>query len=286
MGEEHLMDDGIKRAVIAIKGYLREANDIFVSDLYRQSTYANPPGAIDYYIGKAFTELLIIFEYLNLKSSSELIRELHKEALNTPKRGLHASEVSVDGEHYLKWPEKLDPYIDALTNLSGAQESDNVEPFQLIEIVRNSINSITNIPAFKRPPRNEKELHLRMEIILKPYYPYLLNKPTIRKTLKNFQADAGIPSLKTLIEYKYISNNNEAKKAADQILADKAGYESRHWRHILFIIYETIRLKSEKEWNQLLKDCGITNAQAVVLHGFSQIKAPSRNIKEKIQRTS
>lgn len=74
------------------------------------------------------------------------------------------------------------------------------------------------------------------------------------KPIKNFEPDTGLPSLKTLIEYKFISDKNDAKRVSDEIFADISGYASRDWDSLLFVIYETHRVIEEKKWKEHLRD--------------------------------
>ena len=108
-------------------------------------------------------------------------------------------------------------------------------------------------------------------MILKCHYPDLKSKPALSKPIKNFQPDTGLPSEKTLIEYKFISNTTEAKRIVDEILADASGYRSKDWTSLLFVIYETHRVKPEEEWQHLLKDCQLLEGfDAIVLSGTAR----------------
>ena len=115
------------------------------------------------------------------------------------------------------------------------------------------------------------ELNRRLEAILRCQYPDLKSKPALTKPIKNFEPDTGLPSAKTLIEYKFISSTTEAKRVADEILADASGYRSRDWTSLLFVIYETHRVKPEEEWQNFLKDCQLYEGfDAIVLSGVAR----------------
>jgi hypothetical protein len=138
----------------------------------------------------------------------------------------------------------------------------------LLEIIRNVHYVITDKTVFPDVPKDEKDVHLRIGAILKCVFPDLKHKPTLSKQIKNFEPDAGIPSLRTLIEYKYLSRSQDVGVIADQLLADTRGYTSRDWERFLYVIYETNRFKTENDWNQLMRDSGVpTNTTVVVLSG-------------------
>jgi len=100
------------------------------------------------------------------------------------------------------------------------------------------------------------------------YIPDLLRKPPLSKPVTGFVPDTGIPSIGTLIEYKFLSQENQAGQIANEILADTRGYAETEWANIVFVIYETRRFKTIHEWRGLLKACGVPESiQVVVLYG-------------------
>jgi hypothetical protein len=121
-------------------------------------------------------------------------------------------------------------------------------------------------------PEKEAHVHDRIEAILKCHFADLKRKPSLSKPIKNFEPDTGIPSSKTLIEYKFVSTKPEAKVVVDQILADTSGYRSPHWKNLLFVIYETHRVMPEEEWASLLKECELgSNYDIIVLSGDTKL---------------
>ena len=82
--------------------------------------------------------------------------------------------------------------------------------------------------------------------------------------------NAGIPLIHTLIEYKYLDKVEKVPTIADEVLADTRGYLSRDWDSFLYIIYETERFRTEKEWNQLLKASSVSDNTKIVLSGVSK----------------
>ena len=100
---------------------------------------------------------------------------------------------------------------------------------------------------FPIAPQNEKDVHLRIEAILKCIFPDMKRKPSLSKQIKNFEPDTGIPSLETLIEYKFLSRKIDVGGIADQLLADTRGYISKDWKRFLYVIYETNRFRTESD---------------------------------------
>jgi len=101
----------------------------------------------------------------------------------------------------------------------------------------------------------------------------LKHKPSLTKPIKNFEPDTGLPSIKTLIEFKFISDDKAAKDIAEEILADTRGYYSKEWKQFLYVIYETHRIRPESEWNELLRQCGVDdNTNVIVLCGTPPLR--------------
>ena len=265
------MGKPVDRTIRSLRGYLREADKIFFEQTHGRSSYEYPEAAIEYYIEKAFMELLILLESLNLSNTYDNVRKLYEEAKDN-KNGLNAI-ASGQYDPYLIWPERIDDYIDAIANIHDVESDEKFESSSLIDVIRNSVIPITDSKVFGGPPKNEKELHLRLEAILRSIYPTLFHEPPLLKPIKSFRPDTGIRSLRTLIEYKYISSQAESKRVVDEILADRAGYSSREWKRFLFVIYETKRIKHEKEWEQLIRESDISsNTKIVVLPGVPKDK--------------
>ena len=265
------MSKNVDRTVHSLRGYLREARNIFFEQVHGQSGYENPEMAIKYYVEKAFIEMLILLESLGLVNTYNDVRELHKEAKES-KDGLDAAAMGQD-EPYLVWPERLSDYIDAIANIHNVERGEVFQPSFLIDVLRHAVYPITDSNLFGGPPRNERELHIRIEAILKCVYPDLIHEPSLAKPIKNFRPDSGIPSLRTLLEYKYISSQADSKRVVDEVLADRAAYKSRDWTTFLFVIYETKRLRHEKEWNQLIRESAVsTNTEVIVLSGVPKLR--------------
>lgn len=138
----------------------------------------------------------------------------------------------------------------------------------IVDVLRATQYAITDRNCFRELPANELDVHHRVEAVLKCIFPDLKHAPAVSKPIKNFKPDTGIPSMRTLLEYKFIQQKADVDRVVDEILADTRGYKSSEWDSFVFLIYETRRLKPEREWNDLLRECGTAvNTQAVVICG-------------------
>ena len=121
-------------------------------------------------------------------------------------------------------------------------------------------------------------------------YPDLQTKPTINKMIKNFIPDTGLPTLRTLIEYKYVDSVTVAKNVCDQILAEVCGYASDLYINFVFVIYEHKRFRRAEDWQSALDKSGSrTSLTAILLKGIEP-KDADKNVRSKylnqIKRTT
>ncbi len=274
----HNKIEGISRSLESIRALLRKASSesmAYNHDIHEYPEYA--ADNINFYIRNAYERTLTLLDQVQLSGTYLRLENLYQEAKES---GFNKEEQDPDGDSYLIWRSPLECRLDSIADFYLINESQTSVSRDLISIIRNSIYSITDTNNYDEVPQNETDVHNRIEGVLKCIFPDLKHKPTLTKPIKNFEPDTGIESLKTLIEYKYISNETEAKRVVDEVLADTRGYTSLEWSNFLFVIYETHRVKPEQEWNQLIMSCGVGgNTKAMVLHGEATHKSISKQSK-------
>ncbi|MBN1293922.1 MAG: hypothetical protein JXB48_18940, partial [Candidatus Latescibacteria bacterium] len=207
---------------------------------------------------------LILNEYLTIKESEKKFTSAYTDFTGEP------CSHSLD---------KLRLYNNALKNNFLISTTKFTK--DLLQIIRDIHYVITDTTIYKSVPGCENDVHIRIEAILKCVFPDLKRKPRLTKHIKNFEPDTGIPSLQTLIEYKYLSRQQEIGSIADQLLADTRGYTSKDWSNFIYVIYETKRFRPEKDWNLFLRESEVpSNTTVVVLSGESpEIKKRKPNVK-------
>ena len=202
-----------------------------------------------------------------------LLEEARKLLTSSREEPLKAKVLQ--GEAYLDWPFQLRNLINIFRSLhipEGKTESDKNTDL-LLETINRSEYYITQADIFNSAPNNEKDVHVRIEGLLRCIYNDLLTKPSISKPIKSFEPDSGIPSLKTLIEYKYITSRSQGKEIVDQVLADISGYQSNEYDNYVFVIYETERFFPKADWDRMIESCNPQNRiECVVIKGFASPK--------------
>ena len=226
-------------------------------------------------IQNAFIRMRILLEAAGLPEALRAVQEMEASARN--KWDATEPDDEAGGEPFLLWGGKLYQYLNALEAAFGQPKAPTVTK-DVVQILKATQYSITDRNCFQSPPSNESEVHARIEAVLRCIFPDLLHKPPIAKQIKNFQPDTGLPSIGTLIEYKFMADPGEEKRIADEVLADTRGYLSKDWKNYIYVIYETKRIKPESQWRQLLRESGVKpSTEIIVISG----EEPARPVEAK-----
>ena len=261
--EQSLTTAQLAAALDAISEDIEKADSAFEGHLYTDDSWSL--GSSEWRIHLAFSKLLVLCEVLHLPKLYDDIAQTLKLA----EADWSASVKDPEGDLHLKWGGPARRYHQTLQSIFLTESSQTVTK-DLEAIVRDSLYVITDKRIYGSAPKSEDDVHLRLEGILRCVFPDLLRKPSLSKPIKNFVPDTGIPSIKTIIEYKFVSDRTQVSAIADEILADTRGYTAEKWKAFLYVIYETERFRPEAEWRQLLRECGnAENVSAIVLSGAS-----------------
>jgi hypothetical protein len=255
----------IKEALEAVEADLNSAELVVLQLDEGRCNYEYPEEYIESLIERAFTTLLLLSEVCKLDYFRSLVLEDFENAKNH-NDGLRAIEVLDNGESELIAGRDISKLLQAFKAVYGLENKVR-SSVSVVDVLRNCEYSLTS-PKGLDAPSDEPELHERIEAVLRCVYPDLKHKPTITKPIKNFEPDTGIPSVKTLIEYKYVDSTEVLKRVSDEILADTQGYKSKDWKRFIYLIYETKRFQSENKWKSHLVECGNPqNTDVIVIRG-------------------
>ena len=212
--------EGIRRLLSKVDGHFQNYlnYELIGADLYKERTKE----LVEYYIEKAFVYTLVLLEVKGLRKTYDRVGEIIFE--KAKKEGFFKTAMGSDEEDYLVWVEILRTYVDALGTHYNVIRPADIVTTDLLSVIKASLYSITDKLLFFRAPSNEAEVHARVEGVLKCVFPDLKHKPQLTKPIKNLEPDTGLPSVRTLIEYKFISTEDDTKIISDQILADTRGY--------------------------------------------------------------
>lgn len=261
---QNLKPSDVSKVLAAIRQDISNANSGFYRSDFNTGDKA-------WYLQSAYARMRILLEALGLMEAVKAVQQVETAAATK------WDDAEVDGESgepYLVWGARLGHYVLALETTLGRQEATTVSK-DVVEILRATQYSITDRSCFENPPANEKDVHVRIEAVLRCVFPDLRHKPPIAKQIKNFVPDTGLPSIQTLVEYKFMGDQGEENRIADEILADTRGYVSEEWKKFVYVIYETKRIKPESQWRQLLRESGLdSNTEVIVISGEPPRRKP------------
>ncbi|MBU2009222.1 MAG: hypothetical protein KJ624_05215 [Chloroflexi bacterium] len=252
----------LQAAIANLRMSLTRADRSFAEFVFEDNEWSDPSWLIE----KCSLQLLAIAEAMGLS-------ELHKMILSEYLAEKKSEEpflrqgTTPDGEPYSLSLSRLRKFLGAVEQFFPQKEPTIISK-DLLQIIRDINYTITDKELFRGVPQTERDVHIRIEGILKCVFPDLKHKPALTKQIKNFEPDTGIPSIQTLIEYKFLSSAKDVPAIVEEILADTRGYASKEWGRLIYVIYETNRFWTEKAWIQMLRESGVPeNTTIVVLSG-------------------
>jgi hypothetical protein len=245
--------------------------------LSRADREMDDEGDVRWLVERAFAQTRLLLEAAGLPEALKALQRTEGVA----RKNYAETKVSVEiGERYLVWAAHLFKYLSAMEILFGEPKAGTVTK-DVTQILRETQYSITDRNCFPQSPTNETDVHVRIEAVLRCVFPDLIHKPRITKQIKHYEPDTGLPSIRTLIEYKFISSIDDAKRVSEEVLADTRGYVSKEWDRFIYVIYETRRIKPEKQWDQMLRMSGVSrNTSIIVING----EEPARVNGKKLSR--
>ena len=249
----------IKEAIANLKMSITKADRSFDDYVLTGDEWYSP----DWQIERCFFQLLAVSEAMGLMELHKMILLEYSAARDSNEKFLAASKTP-DGEPYSLIISRIRQFLHAIQQFYPTKETATITK-DVLQILRDIHYTITDKALFLRVPKDEKDVHVRIEGILKCVFPDLKHKPVLTKAIKNFEPDTGIPSIKTLIEYKFLSRVEDIPLIADQVLADTRGYVSKEWSRFIYLIYETNRFRSEKQWIQLMRQSEVPETTTIVV---------------------
>ena len=219
---------------------LTAALDTISQNLFHANSYAEAAelgkddGAdesAEWLIRLAFTQLLVVAEAAALP----LLRADIASALQEASVSILEMRTDPGGDRYSVAVSTARRFVRALEE-TLAMDVNHTITKDVESILREATYFINDPAVFPAPPANEDEVHRRVEAVLRTIFSDISHKPRLPKAIKNFEPDTALPSVRTLIEFKYIATKAQLSTIADEILADTRGYESPDWTSVIFAI--------------------------------------------------
>lgn len=210
----------------------------------------------------AWLLIITLFEKCNHQALCNSTKVEFEECKKDPLK----SDMGYD-DPYLVWGSRAYALSEIFEDLhfNKSYNADLTSTIDLANVIQNMERYITSRAIFGHLPRNEDDVHNRIEKALECIYSDVRHKPPISKRIKGFEGDTGLPGLSTLIEYKYVDSPDAKKQAFEQILADIGGYQCKEYKNFVFVMYETMRFSNEDEWKSAIEDCNPPSPIEVIL---------------------
>lgn len=127
-------------------------------------------------------------------------------------------------------------------------------------------------------PKNEAEVRKEVYKTLIHVFPDTVREIPIAKISKTYKPDIGVKRLKSAIEYKYVSSEQEAKSSIGGIFEDIHGYEgSLDWTTFYAVIYMTAPFMTQ---DQVEAEFSLSNAphhwKPIVVGGYGEREYKSK----------
>jgi hypothetical protein len=88
-------------------------------------------------------------------------------------------------------------------------------------------------------PKTEADVRNEILAVCSYSFPDAIKEVGIPKILKHYKGDLGISSLRTMVEFKFVTSQTEMKAALDGVYADMKGYKHPDWETFYGVFYMT-----------------------------------------------
>lgn len=195
--------------------------------------------SLKHYLLLAKLKIQFAYEFLGLNN---MLEELDRELLPFKDKYGEIEYFHMVDVFYSPIATILKRHLEAITSFKEVEPQDDVydETFKskLLERVLSSTGKI--ILDREIIPSNESMVQKAVYDVLIHIFPDTIKEFSIPKVSKNYVPDIGIKSLKTAIEYKFIDNKNDVKKAIGGVYEDILGYEGTlDWNTFYAVFYMT-----------------------------------------------
>lgn len=227
--------------------YIRAHNSFADFETYlhtsQESWTAYYAGETEEAVRELALKLMAAFEYLRLPDTAARFR--------IAVEGLSATAFAYSehmGGMYSTTLEVIRPYVEiveAIAGLPTRQDAAAAAHDLLKQLLRSTARYFF---LRKAEPTSESNLQKEIYPVLRAAFPDTTREVPVPHVAKTYKADFGVPSLKTLVEYKYCNSKSDWPKALDEVYADMKGYAGTpQWNFFYIVFYLTNRFTTQEE---------------------------------------
>ncbi|MGB9991015.1 hypothetical protein [Pseudoduganella rhizocola] len=130
-----------------------------------------------------------------------------------------------------------------------------------------------------KAPTSEAEVRNAVFEVCSYSFPDAIKEVGIPKLLKTYKGDLGIPSLRTMVEFKFITSPAEMKAALDGVYADMKGYNHPDWDTFYGVFYMTEPFYTQDDVEREFKFVGADRSWTPIVvqgRGARKIKSAAK----------
>lgn len=225
---------------------------------------------LPYCLRRLYTETLVALDHMGLNASRAALDEFwHSFQTSGLKKDLKFyPDPGVVGSTFY---DHLDAVISAIRILkrTGPSHAAVIEQ-QDLQRLENFLRQIPSIVR-KRSMLPDRERHIKElaeEFLSEFFVGDYCREFAIPGVVKNFRPDAGILSLKTVIEFKFIDSEDEFKQATSGLFEDSVGYKgSSDWTRYFSLLYQTDAFGTERQLESEFQLKALVNWKPILVTG-------------------
>lgn len=235
--EELLLAESIERtldeahtAVVALHEANQRATPGTIEDP-NDTAQEDATDNLGYYIEKVFLDTALLAERLGAPQFAALIESERKSRRKLTKH-VYTDHDELPHFPHLARARSHFQSLRALTDAAATTAHDVLET-----MLKNTAKVIVQQGV---APDNEAKVRNAMLEALKVGFEDVFKEVPIAKLFKTYKADIGVPSLRAVIEYKYVRSLAEMDACLEGIYADMKGYGGDDaWRNFYAVFYMT-----------------------------------------------
>lgn len=215
---------------------------------------------LKFYVAKLFMDLRILAERLGLPQTRQEIDYFQKS-----QKDLAAHENGPE-DYDVRIPSlnRARQYLASLEALVNPEQSSQLSLFKTI--LQHTAKII--VDAGLTP---SKETEVRNKVLQVTNYAFVdaIKEVVMPQSVKSYQGDIGIPSIRAVAEYKFAKNVQEMKQCLDGIYSDMKAYDGHdQWRHFFAVFYMAGPFYTQAHIEKEFKNVGAAaNWTPIVING-------------------
>jgi hypothetical protein len=237
--------------------------------------YEDARAALGFYLDALGVELLVVLEAAKMPQTRISVDTAWAEFKNKP-RGLYQIILDRAFESARNDAVTYAERLIAALRMCVSKELTTEESWTLrrLEAILNDTDAL----VYNRigAPKNEHQLEEVMHDYLKVCFPDFDSDPKISGSIKGFEPDCGIRSVRAAIEFKIVHDRKQVATAFSGVVEDTAAYKgSKDWTRFYAVYYQAQPFMLRSHVDEDMKRIGAIEWKTIIVNG------PTNRVKKK-----